>query len=51
MDSVVSRLFERLILLNWEHLLETSQLQFGFRKVGCTECSHVAQESIDHYLL
>ena len=49
--SVVSKLFERVILMKWENCLRSSDLQFGFSKgIGCAECSHVVLETIDHYL-
>ena len=49
--SVVSKIFERLILSKWEVLLQSSEFQFGFKKgIGCAECSHVVQEAIDYYL-
>ena len=51
LSSVMSKLFERVLLIKYGHLLKTSQLQFGFTpNVGTAECSYVIQETIDHYL-
>ena len=38
--SVMSKLFERLALTKFDHMLVTNQLLFGFKKnIGCSECS------------
>lgn len=51
LSSIMSKLFERVLLMKYGHLLKTSQLQFGFTpNVGTAECSYVVQETIDHYL-
>ena len=48
LSSIVSKMFERLLLLKYGHLLESNQLQFGFTScVGCAECSYLVQESVD----
>ena len=49
--SVMSKLFERLVLTKFNHLLVTNELQFGFKKnIGCAECSYTLQEAVDYYL-
>ena len=49
--SVMSKLFERLVLTKLNHLLVTNELQFGFKKnIGCAECSYTLQEAVDYYL-
>ena len=49
--SIIWKLFDKVVLLLWGHLLCTDSLQFGY-KVGTstTQCSWLVQEVANHYL-
>ena len=50
-SSLILKLFEKVLLLVWGHLLGTDSLQFGFKaKISTTQCSWMVQEVIGHYL-
>ena len=50
-SSLILKLFEKVILLVWGHLLGTDSLQFGFKaKTSTTQCSWLVQEVVGHYL-
>ena len=50
-SSLILKLFEKVLLLVWGHLLGTDSLQFGFKaKTSTTQCSWMVQEVIGHYL-
>ena len=50
-SSIILKLFDKVVLLLWGHLLCTDSLQFGY-KVGTstTQCSWLVQEVANHYL-
>ena len=44
-SSIVLKLFEKVVLLLWGHLLSTDSLQFGYKmKTSTTQCSWLVQE-------
>ena len=50
-SSLILKLFEKVILLVWGHLLGTDSLQFGFKaRTSTTQCSWLVQEVIGYYL-
>ena len=50
-SSLILKLFEKVILLIWGHLLITDTLQFGFKAdTSTTQCTWLVQEVIGHYL-
>ena len=50
-SSLILKLFEKVILLIWGHLLTSDSLQFGFkRKTSTTQCSWLVSEVVQHYL-
>ena len=50
-SSLILKLFEKVILLVWGHLLGTDSLQFGLKaKTSTTQCSWLVQEVVGHYL-
>ena len=50
-SSIILKLFDKVVLLLWGHLLCTDSLQFGY-KVGTstTQCSWLVQEVVNHFL-
>ena len=50
-SSLVLKLFDKVVLLLWGHLLSTDSLQFGY-KVGTstTQCSWLVMEVANHFL-
>ena len=50
-SSLILKLFEKVILLVWGHLLHSDSLQFGFKvDTSTTQCSWLVQEVVGHYL-
>ena len=50
-SSLILKLLDWIILLNYGHLLKTNDFQFGFQKCSNTSlCSWVVYETIDQYL-
>ena len=50
-SSLILKLFEKVILLVWGHLLQSDSLQFGFKAdTSTTQCSWLVQEVVGHYL-
>ena len=50
-SSLILKLFEKVILLVWGHLLASDNLQFGFKaKTSTTQCSWLVQEVVGHFL-
>ena len=50
-SSLILKLFEKVLLLVWGHLLGSDSLQFGFKAdTSTTQCSWLVQEVIGHYL-
>ena len=50
-SSLILKLFEKVILLVWGHLLGTDSLQFGFKAdTSTTQCTWLVQEVVGHYL-
>ena len=50
-SSLILKLFEKVMLLVWGHLLGTDSLQFGFKAdTSTTQCSWLVQEVMGHYL-
>ena len=50
-SSLILKLFEKVLLLIWGHLLSTDSLQFGFKAdTSTTQCSWLVQEVVGHYL-
>ena len=50
-SSLILKLLDWIILLNYGHLLKTNDFQFGFQKSSNTSlCSWVVYETIDQYL-
>ena len=44
-SSIVLKLFDKVVLLLWGHLLSTDSLQFGYKmKTSTTQCSWLVQE-------
>ena len=49
--SIVLKLFDKVVLLLWGHLLATDSLQFGYKaKTSTVQCSWLVQEVINFYL-
>ena len=50
-SSILLKLFDKVVLLLWGHLLSSDSLQFGY-KVGTstTQCSWLVSEVVGHYL-
>jgi len=52
LSSIFAKLFDRIILIRYADLIDTSHLQFGFKKKhSTTMCSFVLNESINYYNL
>ena len=50
-SSLILKIFEKVILLVWGHLLGTDDLQFGFKaKTSTTQCTWLVQEVVGLYL-
>ena len=50
-SSIVLKLFDKVVLLLWGHLLATDSLQFGYKaKTSTVQCSWLVQEVINFYL-
>ena len=50
-SNLFLKLFDKVILLVWGHLLSSDSLQFGFkRKTSTTQCSWLVTEVVQHYL-
>ena len=50
-SSLILKVFERVILLLWGHLLESDSLQFGFKaKTSTTQCTWLVSEVVQHLL-
>ena len=50
-SSLILKLFEKVMLLVWGHLLGTDSLQFGFKAdTSTTQCSWLVQEVMGQYL-
>ena len=50
-SSILLKLFDKVVLLLWGHLLSSDSLQFGY-KVGTstTQCSWLVSEVVGHFL-
>ena len=50
-SSLLLKLFEKVVLLLWGHLLATDSLQFGYKPgTSTTQCTWLVQEVVGHYL-
>ena len=50
-SSLLLKLFEKVILLVWGHLLASDSLQFGYKSgTSTTQCSWLVQEVVGHFL-
>ena len=50
-SSLFLKLFDKVILQVWGHLLSSDSLQFGFKgKTSTTQCSWLVTEVVQHYL-
>ena len=50
-SSLLLKLLDWIIILNYGHLLKTNDFQFGFQQLSNTSlCSWMAYETIDHYI-
>ena len=50
-SNLFLKLFDKIILLVWGHLLSSDSLQFGFkRKTSTTQCTWLVTEVVQHYL-
>ena len=50
-SSIVLKLFDKVVLLLWGHLLCTDSLQFGYKaKTSTTQCSWLVSEVVNHFL-
>ena len=50
-SSLILKLFEKVILLVWGHLLSSGTLQFGFKpKTSTTQCTWLVTEVVQHFL-
>jgi hypothetical protein len=50
-SSLWLKLFDRVILILWGHLLTSGSLQMGYKKKSSTaQCSYVAMETVSYYL-
>ena len=50
-SSLVLKLFEKVVLLIWGHLLSTDSLQFGFKqKTSTTQCTWLVSEVVQNFL-
>ena len=50
-SSILLKLFDKVVLLLWGHLVASDSLQFGY-KVGTstTQCSWLVREVVNHFL-
>ena len=50
-SSLVLKIFEKVILLLWGHLLSSESLQFGFKgRTSTTQCTWLVSEVVQHLL-
>lgn len=50
-SSLILKLFDWILIINYGHLLKSNDFQFGFQQFSNTSlCSWVVYETIDHYL-
>ena len=50
-SSIVLKLFDKVVLLLWGHLMSTDSLQFGYKaKTSTTQCSWLVSEVVNHFL-
>ena len=50
-SSLILKLFDWTLIINYGHLLKSNDFQFGFQQFSSTSlCSWVVYETIDHYL-
>ena len=50
-SSLLLKLFEKVVLLIWGHILSSDSLQFGFKSdTSTTQCSWLVQEVVGHFL-
>ena len=50
-SSLILKLFEKVILQVWGHLLTSDSLQFGFKaKTSTTQCTWLVSEVVQHFL-
>ena len=50
-SSLILKLFEKVILLVWGHLLSSDSLQFGFKKkTSTTQCTWLVTEVVQYFL-
>ena len=50
-STLLLKLFDKVVLLLWGHLLKSETLQFGYKAgTGTTQCSWLLMEVIGHYL-
>ena len=50
-SSLILKLFEKVILLIWGHLLGSDSLQFGYKqKTSTSQCSWLVTEVVQHFL-
>ena len=50
-SALLLKLFDKVVLLLWGHLLQSDSLQFGYKVgTGTTQCSWLLMEVVGHYL-
>ena len=50
-SSILLKLFDKVVLLLWGHLLSSDTLQFGYKMgTSTTQCSWLVSEVVNHYL-
>ena len=50
-SSLLLKLFDKIILILWGHMLDSGSLQMGYKKKSSTaQCSYVMMETITHFL-
>ena len=50
-SSLILKLFEKVILLIWGHLLGSDSLQFGYKKkTSTTQCTWLFSEVVQHFI-
>ena len=50
-SNLILKLFEKVILLVWGHLLGSDSLQFGYKQdTSTTQCSWLVSEVVQHFL-
>ena len=50
-SSLILKLFEKVVLLVWGHLLASDSLQFGFKQnTSTTQCTWLVSEVVQHFI-